>query len=760
MIQKIKLRNWKSHTESEFSFTAGTNILVGPMGSGKTSILQAISFALFGTFSELKSKDLKIAEIISRNAKLDLAEVELELGDFIIRRKIESKKGTSEAVLRDKSGKLIAGTNPTQVTDYLKQFLKIDEDIFLKTVYAKQNEVDSFLKLPAGERRQKLDELMGLDKFDSARKNSTTLINKLHDKRKSREGLLQTFNFQQIESELSNLAIEIKKSKSEKETIAKLTEAAQSEKSQSELEIKRLRTQFDEFSRLEEHRNVLAGQLHELERKLAGAKLDKNLELVLRRIDEIKSELNEFSKSRQNLEESFRKTHSQSMSLEKEFGALDGKSIEIADELKKISELKKDLEQLELAGNIITLEKEIQAAKDKIKEDIMSRQAFAGEINVLQKHLEELEGVEAVCPVCSTKLEQTTKEALIKERMDKISVLKQKIGEFDKELKELEERQEKLEIIKEKQKTILDKIYAEDELHQKDKEVAAQIAEIRGQRSVLQQSEGDFSGQMVSIENGIRTLEHEQQDLLEQRRLYELKAQMSELAEEYNKIQLELEKKKIDPEKLKNLERKFEDAITKLQSLLSKEESLAELISEKEKRFSELEARRTQAKALADEVKLLETKVEFLVQFKNALLAAQETLRRELIIAVNEVMNNTWNQIYPYDKWTSVRLNVDENDYVLQLKDVDGNFVNVAGFASGGERMLACLSLRIAFAKVMAPNLNILILDEPTHNLDEKAISTFVDVLRDNQLGFLDQLFIVTHDEKLAEAGENVIRLK
>ncbi len=760
MIQKVKLRNWKSHLESDFSFTNGTNILVGPMGSGKTSILQAISFALFGTFSELKSKDLKIAEIISRNAKMDLAEVELELGNFVIHRKIESKKGTSEAVLRDKAGKLVAGTNPTQVTDYLKQFLKIDEDVFLRTVYAKQNEVDSFLKLPAGERRQKLDELMGLDKFDSARKNSTTLINKLHDKRKSREGLLQTFNLLQTESELSNLQIEIKKSKAEKETIAKLTENAQSEKSKSELEIKRLRAQFDEFSRLEEHRNVLASQLRELEQKLAGAKLDKNLEIVLKRLEEIKTELNEFSKSRQNLEEGFRKTHSQSMSLEKEFGALEGKSSEIAEELGKISGLKKELEQLELAGNIVALEKEIQAAKDKIKSDIMSRQAFAGEINVLQKHLEELEGAEAVCPVCSTKLEQATKESLIKERRDKISVLKQKTGEFDSEIKELEEKQEKLEIVKEKQKTILEKIYVEDDLHQKDKDVAAQIAEIRGRRSVLQQSEGDFSGQMAAIENGIRTLEQEQQDLMEQRRLYELKAQMSELAEEYNKIQLELEKKKIEPEKLKTLESKFEEAIAKLQSLLSKEESLVELIAEKEKRFSELEARRTQARALADEMKLLEGKIEFLVQFKNALLAAQETLRRELIIAVNEVMNSTWGQLYPYDKWSAVRLNVDENDYILQLKDVDGNFVNVAGFASGGERMLACLSLRIAFAKVMAPNLNILILDEPTHNLDEKAISTFVDVLRDNQLGFLDQLFIVTHDEKLAEAGENVIRLR
>jgi DNA repair exonuclease SbcCD ATPase subunit len=51
-------------------------------------------------------------------------------------------------------------------------------------------------------------------------------------------------------------------------------------------------------------------------------------------------------------------------------------------------------------------------------------------------------------------------------------------------------------------------------------------------------------------------------------------------------------------------------------------------------------------------------------------------------------------------------------------------------------------------------------LDEPTHNLDDKAINTLVDVIQNRLSGFLDQIFIVTHDEKLAEAGDNIIRIK
>ena len=43
MISKVRLRNWKSHIESEFEFSSGVNAIIGIMGSGKTSILQAIS---------------------------------------------------------------------------------------------------------------------------------------------------------------------------------------------------------------------------------------------------------------------------------------------------------------------------------------------------------------------------------------------------------------------------------------------------------------------------------------------------------------------------------------------------------------------------------------------------------------------------------------------------------------------------------------------------------------------------------------------
>ena len=73
--------------------------------------------------------------------------------------------------------------------------------------------------------------------------------------------------------------------------------------------------------------------------------------------------------------------------------------------------------------------------------------------------------------------------------------------------------------------------------------------------------------------------------------------------------------------------------------------------------------------------------------------------------------------------------------------------------------MLASLAVRIAFARILAPGLSLLILDEPTHNLDDKAVQTLTEIIQEKISNMLDQIFIITHDERLAEAADNVVRI-
>ena len=47
-ILSIHLKNIKSHRDTELAFSTGINVLSGPNGVGKSTIFEAIGYALFG----------------------------------------------------------------------------------------------------------------------------------------------------------------------------------------------------------------------------------------------------------------------------------------------------------------------------------------------------------------------------------------------------------------------------------------------------------------------------------------------------------------------------------------------------------------------------------------------------------------------------------------------------------------------------------------------------------------------------------------
>ena len=762
MIRKIKLQNWKSHNESEYSFTNGTNIIVGNMGAGKSSVLQAISYALFGTFSELKNRDLKIADIVNRNSALKNASVDLEIdaGKEILDIKRTIEDGISkEAVIHAKDGRLVAGTNPAQVNAYLKDVLKLDEDVFLRTVYAKQNEIDLFLQLRPTERKMRLDELMSIDKFETARKNCVKLINQLGTKKESQEDFVRDFRIEDVEQEICGLKNDCAQFLKDKDDMSAKISEVDTEKNGLDSKIKTLRKNIEEFRMLEERKRNLEQQLSELKEKFGSINVDEDMQSVGFKLREIKTKISEIQRSKSNLKEDIEKHQKNALGLEKRLGVLEHKSAELSEALNEITKLRSDLNALEKEGDLTSLEGKSGDVAERLRKTLDEKSQFFGEISVLKKTLSELEATGNVCPVCSSEITAEKKSDLIQQRNSRISELNEKIrllqdaaGNFEKDL-------EKLKTLYENQKDITKRIERIEELLREEREIAIQLSEAKGKKETFAEIIAQMQQRLDDFDLEIQTFDAELTQLTEKKHLCELKEKETDIADELAAIGKSLVEKTFAPEELGELELKYENAIKLVQDLKSKISSYEYIVEEKHKRLADFEEKRTKFFDIKDKIQKIQEKREFLEQFKNALLAAQETLRKELILAVNEVMAELWTQLYPYDKWTSIRLDASEEDYVLQLKEREGLWVAVAGFASGGERMLANLVLRLAFAKVLAQGMNILILDEPTHNLDDKAISTLVEVIQNRLSGFLGQLFIVTHDEKLAEAGDNIIRI-
>src|SRR5437899_2929543 len=58
MISDLRLQHFRSYTDASFEFGSGVNIIVGPNGSGKTNLLEAILVLARGSSYRVSDADL------------------------------------------------------------------------------------------------------------------------------------------------------------------------------------------------------------------------------------------------------------------------------------------------------------------------------------------------------------------------------------------------------------------------------------------------------------------------------------------------------------------------------------------------------------------------------------------------------------------------------------------------------------------------------------------------------------------------------
>src|SRR3989344_7877992 len=93
LLKKIKLNNIRSYENQEITFPVGSTLLSGDIGTGKTSVLLAIEFALFGLQPTQRGSSLL------KNGKKE--------GRIVLELDIDGKSVVIERTLK-KSGKTIS----------------------------------------------------------------------------------------------------------------------------------------------------------------------------------------------------------------------------------------------------------------------------------------------------------------------------------------------------------------------------------------------------------------------------------------------------------------------------------------------------------------------------------------------------------------------------------------------------------------------------------------------------------------------------
>jgi DNA repair protein SbcC/Rad50 len=739
MISSVTLTNWRSHESSRLNFSKGTNLIVGIMGSGKSSVMDAICFALFGNFPALQHRKLKLSDIIrSRPAQEKSAKVELEIDvsgiKYTILRTI-SLEGASEAEIR-RDGRLLEGPQPKRVNELIEKLLSVDYDLFVRAIYSEQNNIDYFLILQRGDRKRQIDELLGIDRFEAVRSELVKAVNKLKETRTEKTALLKGMDKKKAQEELLL-------SKSEKQRVeGELSNAAE--------RLKGLSLKKAELERKVGELESLRSNHKKLSEKKAG--LSHTIEISCTRLSCKLDSLNEreIAIEKASVNEKVTQAKREIPVLEKalnaqleELGNFKNRIREISEKTSRRAALEAELNGILLGKPISEFEHEITRLAEKLNAGMEGMGKLRASINdSLEANIELEKGV-GKCPVCETPLTEERKGEILEKRGADLKKNGEHIKELEKELShvnsELRKKRESLS---------------------KASSLQGKISEtvVEDKKAELEEKHAAGEEKKLALEEKIRKLRESALPLERSLREIEEKIALVGFAKELSETEKALLSSKFNEKEFEAFRAELEGARISESELMARKGGL-----EREgKRIGDTirlqEERAGQLEAYEKEIVRIECAVEELSIFGNCVSDTQRELREELITAINATMGNVWASVYPYGDYRELRLSADEKGYELEAL-VCENWVSVDGIASGGERASACLALRIAFAMVLAPNLNWLILDEPTHNLDEEAVRSLARALYEKIPELVEQTFVITHDENLREAASGSLHV-
>ncbi len=765
MITKIRLANWRSHLDSELDFSLGTNALLGHMGSGKTTILDSICFGLFGTFPNLQSKKLKLDDIImKRPIEKSRAEVEAQFQSdgksYSVKRVIEKGKGTTYSEIREE-GKLLEAPNASRVTEIVEKILKVNYELFSKAIYSEQNALDLFLTIAKGQRMKKIDELLMIDRFEKTRANAVVLTNKIVERKLGKQSIVEQVNVEELEKIIGDLKTSFEKTKEEKLLLEKILTEIIAERQTLETEVTQLQKVRENLEILKREENGISSAIKEtslslesLERMLKDVNkesIEKNLNFFSKLIKEFEDLLIEKQKEYQKLQEQTSKAKAEVEVLRKE----------------KIERLEKELdEKLKIKKEFDRIKKSLGEDTERdLEEKRHLLEKFVGEVESIRIKLQDLldlvdqlSSIKAKCPICESKLTEARKIVLIKQKKAQIAILKESLDKASKN-KQLTERElRELEFAVNRLSQMVVEIKDFDEIR-------TELENSKNIYAVLNESAVKLEKELSALRIEMQNLQNKLKDTTDKKQQFQIlnlqlhdyivkKSRIEELFQQRNNFVRHIEEleKNLIGKDLVRLELQLRNSLAKEREVTTKILGIDQISNEKENRLKDFEQTLNNAIKEKEEIKRLDKLIRELKVFEKALEETQIELRKEFVTAVNYSMNQLWNTLYPYQDFVGIRLSIEEGDYVLQLQTQGRDWIDVDGVASGGERTVACLALRIAFALVLAPQLRLLFLDEPTMNLDTKAVSVLASTLRERIGEFIDQTFLITHQSELEDA--------
>ncbi len=730
-IKKVKLRNIRSYTNASIEFPTGSVLLAGDIGTGKSSILYAIEFALFG----LQKGEIDGASLLRHGQSSGSVELHLDINgkDVIIMRTL---KRTKSSVAQDSGSIVIDGSKASlsatelkarvfELLNYPKQYLNKKSLIYRFTVYTPQEEMKRIIQDKAETRIEVLRKLFDIEKYNRIKENAKILHDFLKNVIKEKQGF--TADIDEKLQRLKQIDQQMTQYKQQAEQLSSEIERVKQQKQALQANIEQLEKQYKQLNELV---NSYAA-LSEIIREKQKLKQDYQQELRLyeerknRAIEEICSITSSIDKDVFHLnlcsnDENCIKLTDAAVSITPRIMQL----LTLLEQLNASAEhelnIAHQLREYQLRDHL-KLAKEV---RDKLEENINTITAKLYSLNTKKRDLEkELNDILNLnkCPKCKQIVPQQHKESIQNEQKQKIEAINKLILSM----------QQKLDCLKNDKNSIKTYIEAIDNLiHVVDK------ASLHA-RAVI-----DAIKQQQEKREAINKLDKEINELsLKLKDDSKIRQQLANVESELNKLkQLKLE---IDARELNLVKQKANvDGIVKSLS----DELLAVKLEVKQKQ-EELEKMR--------QLKLFD---DFLT---TEFIKAVDEIEKQVMVTINREFNaffQRWFNMLIDDDTISVKVDIDFTPIIEQ-----NGYETSYEYLSGGERTALALAYRLALNQTincLLGNINtkgLIILDEPTDGFSDKQLDKIRDVLQEINA---EQLIIVSHEPKIEGFVDNIIRLR
>ncbi len=791
-LHSLTLTNIRSYIKETITFPEGSIMLSGDIGSGKSSILLAIEFALFGAMRP----DLPAEALLRKGMTQGAVELEATIDGkrVVIKRNLKKEQD----VIKQVAGFVIIngvkkeGT-PVELKAEVMGLLGYPEElvsknknyIFRFTVYTPQEDMKYILQESADVRLDVLRKVFNIDKYKNIRENIQFYLRQMRVEIASVESKvepLDTLAGQELQireelvmkrKEIDELMPQLDSLRGvlgEKRKYQELLELAQTQRRELVERKKMLDVSLDEKKRyndtLKKQGEQILLQLQQLQLPEGKKLLGVNEELRRAEIEK-----NHFIQRRQQAQFKVQ-TIQQRMN-------------EIQQELKILLDAISVLEEKEEMGEqLVEQIADKEEVKDKARqiEDLLEKT-----LELLTKNKTLLDAAKEVqlqviglhhCPMCYQDVSEEHKHKIVMQEQQKVGMAETLLKDLQSK-KELmvgqkEEFRRKMDLILEKEQQLI-RIRTEVVQLREKKRTMSERQE--GLRQLAQENNYAMEQWQAIEKEG--TVEEWQGRINDLQKIYTLLLQQQQLEQTLRQVQ---EQQRILEKESQEIEERLGGMITQLELKQDTTEQMKGLREEVQKltlQEREIEVGivrlQTMVEAFVNRKKELDEIIEALQEEKNKLLRTKEmynwleeyflpltfTIEKHIMTHIHR----TFAEVFA--EWFSIL--IDDSEVYATIDDGFSPVITQNGYEvafanlSGGERTSVALAYRLALNKVIheviqeVKTKELLILDEPTDGFSSEQLDKVREILERMPL---KQTIIVSHEAKIETFVSTVIRIR